>query len=185
MQYGQNRQSVQTNGASYYSGGDTVIPIPHLGFYDIKYCYTVRGTGLPSTYFQRTPTLSSNSQYLRFGITNDLNVGMTVSGRRIPKRSAIYTIPNSTEINLATFDGSGFGKDTSYVPIIPIKDDNIDRVFFGPPLIRSINNTSINIWGNFTIPLGSTITIEPQAYGATSGSLYIPSGVIETILYYI
>ena len=185
MQYGQDRVTVQTNNFTYYNGGDTVIPIPHLGLYDIKYGYIVRGPGLPSTYFRRTPTLAANSEYLRFNTSTDLNIGMTVSGRRIPKRSAIYTKPNSTEINLATFDGSGFGRDTSYVPIIPISNSDWDKVFFGPPLIRSINNVTISIWGQFSIPWQSTITIEPQLYGGKVGAISYPSGIIETIVYYI
>jgi hypothetical protein len=185
MQYGQDRVTVQTNGFTYYNGGDTVIPIPHLGLYDIKYGYIVRGPGLPSTYFRRTPTLAANHEYLRFNTSTDLNIGMTVSGRRIPKRSAIYTKPNSTEITLATFDGSGFGRDTSYVPIIPISNSDWDKVFFGPPLIRSISNVTISIWGQFSIPWQSTITIEPQLYGGKVGAISYPSGIIETIVYYI
>ena len=186
IQYGTQRASFVTTGTSYYSGGDTVIPVPSSTMdWNIKYGYVVTGSGLPSTYFTRTPTLISATQYLRFTSSTGLNVGMTVSGQRIPKRSAIYTIPNSTEINLATFDGSGFGKDTSYVPTIPTGNTTYDRVYFGPPLIRSITSNSINIWGNFTVPSGSTISIESQLYGGGIGVVYITAGYIETVVYYL
>ena len=178
-------ESFTTTAASYYSGGDTVIPITLGTYSNIRYGDIVKGPGLPSTWIEKTPTLTSATQYLRFTSTANLNIGMTITGRKIPIRSAIYTIPNATEINLATFEGPGFGKDVSYIPTIPIGASVYDRVFFGPPLIRSITNTTINIWGNFTVPSGSTITISPQLYGEGTGIVYMESGVISTVVYYL
>jgi hypothetical protein len=155
---------------------------------NVEYGSVVTGTGLPSTWFGKSPTLTNISQYLRFSTSSNLQVGMTVTGTQIPRKSAIYTIPNSTEINLATFDGSGFGRDISYVPIVGSRagpTNPSSDVFFGPPLIRNWTATSIVLWGSFSVPYNTFLRIGPQMYGDQGYIGTIDSGSISTTLYYI
>jgi hypothetical protein len=171
--------------ASYISGSDTIITraggVTELDIVYGSVISTPYSTALPNTYFYLTPNVPvAASNILYFGSTAGILRGMTVMGRGIPPRTAVYAVYPGY-IELVTFNGV-YGADSAY--LTKVWADTGTPIYFGPPLIRNIQATEVTVWGHFTVPIGTEVVSWRGPMISTFSNVTTNQGSIKVIGYY-